>query len=98
MDSLMEQIEATLEAIRSDIAVVNSKVDNLQYINIKNGGGRHITFVRDEFFQMLYDRNKNLWGNMATFSEKALKVGKFITFALLSLYALFSMLSEVLNK
>ena len=95
----MEQkIEETLEAIRTDIAEVNSKVENLQFINIKNGGGRHVTFMRDEFFQMLYDRNKHLWSNMASFSEKALKVGKFITFALLSLYAFFGAIREILNK
>ena len=99
METLMEQkIEETLEAIRTDIAEVNSKVDNLQFINITNGGGRHVTFNRDEFFQMLYDRNKHLWGSMATFSDKALKIGKLIAFTLLSLYAFFGAIREILNK
>lgn len=36
---------------------IEKKVDALQRIEIKNGGGRSVSFLRNEFFQMLYDRN-----------------------------------------
>lgn len=37
-----------------------SKLDTLNYITIHNGGGRHITFQRDEFVQMAYDKGQEL--------------------------------------
>lgn len=35
---------------------IQSKIKDLDTVIIKNGGGRHISYKRDEFFQMLYDR------------------------------------------
>ena len=74
MESLMEHIEATLEAIQKDIAGINSKIDKLQFINIKNGGGRHVQFLKDEFFQMLYDRPKDTFYNIGKISGNWLKI------------------------
>lgn len=89
------RIEEKIDAIQTELKSMNGKIDKLQTIEIRNGGGRHIQYKRDEFFQMLYDKNKNLWNNMASFSDKALKVGKFITFALLSLYALSNIINGI---
>jgi len=56
---------------------IERKVDDLQNINIKNGGGRHVMFKRDEFFQMLYDRPKETFNNVADFSTKAKNIIDF---------------------
>ena len=81
MDSLMEnRIEEKVDAINLTLNEMNGKIDKLQIIEIRNGGGRHITFRRDEFFQMLYDRPKEAFSNVAGFSDKALKILKFVAY------------------
>jgi hypothetical protein len=36
---------------------IEKKLDLLNLICVKNGGGRHVNYNRSEFFQMLYDRH-----------------------------------------
>jgi len=36
---------------------VQGKLDMLNEITIKNGGGRHVTYKREEFFQMMHDQH-----------------------------------------
>lgn len=74
------RIEEKIDAIQTELKSMNSKIDKLQTIEIRNGGGRHIAFKRDEFFQMLYDRPKEAFGNIAGFSDKALKILKFVAY------------------
>lgn len=89
METLMEQrIEAKLDTIEANIKLLDSKVDNLQFINIKNGGGRHVTFRRDEFFQMLYDRPRAAFLGAASFSEKAMKIIRFLGWIVVAGYIL----------
>jgi len=42
---------------RERLKRIEDKLDLLNEITIKNGGGRHITYQRSEFFQMIYDRH-----------------------------------------
>ena len=43
--------------IVKELKEVNKKLDLLNEITIKNGGGRHITYRRSEFFQLMYDKH-----------------------------------------
>ena len=54
LDSLTSQNLRLYEMIED----TNKKIDCLDAIHIKNGGGRDVTFKRSEFFQMIYDRPK----------------------------------------
>lgn len=74
------RIEEKVDAIKTQLTEMDGKIDKLQVIEIRNGGGRHITFRRDEFFQMLYDRPKEAFSNVAGFSDKALKILKFVAY------------------
>ena len=73
----MVEFEKTLKDINRSINEIGVKVDKLQFINIKNGGGRRVQFLRDEFFQMLYDRPKDTFYNMGKFSRNALQIIDF---------------------
>lgn len=44
--------------IQEQLAEINGKLDLLNEITIKNGGGRHVTYNRNEFSQMMYDKTK----------------------------------------
>lgn len=91
----MEQrIEATLEGIKTDISRLNTKVDNLQTIEITNGGGRSIRYKRNEFFQLLYDRPKEAFGNMASFSDKALRIVKFVGWVAMISYVILNTVKQ----
>jgi len=88
MDNLMEErIEQKLDSIQAELSCVSAKVDNLQVIDITNGGGRHVKYKRDEFFQLLYDRPREAFAGLATFSEKALKILKFLGWISVIIYA-----------
>ena len=88
MDNLMEdRIEQKLDGIRDDINGLCVKVDKLQVIDITNGGGRHVKYERDEFFQLLYDRPREIFTGLASFSEKALKILKFLAWISVIIYA-----------
>lgn len=66
LDSLTGQNARLYEMI----AETNKKIDNLDSIHIKNGGGRDIAFKRTEFFQMLYDREKEQFNNVSEFAKR----------------------------
>jgi hypothetical protein len=51
------EIRELLDSMNDKIDSLGSKVDLMNEICIKNGGGRHISYKRNEFFQMLYDRH-----------------------------------------
>jgi len=82
-----ERIEKKLDSIKCELDCLGVKVDNLQFIDITNGGGRHIKYKRDEFFQLLYDRPREAFTGLATFSEKALKILKFLGWISVIFYA-----------
>ena len=42
--------------ILSSLDEIKNKLNDMDQVHITNGGGRHISYPRDEFFQMLYDR------------------------------------------
>lgn len=67
LDSLTNQNARLYEMIEE----TNKKIDGLDTIHIKNGGGRDIAFRRGEFFQMLYDRPKEQFNSVSDYSKKA---------------------------
>ena len=75
---LEEKIQEQLGFIEESIRNLGTKIDKLQVIHIENGGGRQVSYKRDEFFQMLYDRPKAAFLGAASFSEKAMKILKFL--------------------
>ncbi|MCL5031039.1 MAG: hypothetical protein M1480_18690 [Bacteroidetes bacterium] len=54
--------------ILSSLDEIKNKLNDMDQVHITNGGGRHISYPRDEFFQMLYDR-----GVPSKYGEKLLK-------------------------
>ena len=54
--------------ILSSLDEIKNKLNDMDQVHITNGGGRHISYPRDEFFQMLYDR-----GIPSKYGEKLLK-------------------------
>lgn len=54
--------------ILSSLDEIKNKLNDMDQVRITNGGGRHISYPRDEFFQMLYDR-----GIPSKYGEKLLK-------------------------
>ena len=74
-----EQIQQILQKLDT----LEEKIDALEHISIKNGGGRLITFKRSEFFQMLYDRPKeqfnSLTDNAKRFNNVLDVIWKFAT-------------------
>ena len=66
MEELKQMVLENKERIKTTEEMFDAileSVDELKTIEIRNGGGRHVKFKRDEFFQMLYDR-KNVWKNV----------------------------------
>ena len=51
----IKAINGRLDRIEQDVSCLN-KIE----ITMRNGKEKHITYRRNEFFQMLYDR-KNVW-------------------------------------
>ena len=74
-----EQIQQILQKLDT----LEEKIDALEHISIKNGGGRSISFKRSEFFQMLYDRPKeqfnSLTDNAKRFNNVLDVIWKFAT-------------------
>ena len=74
-----EQIQQILQKLDT----LEEKIDALEHISIKNGGGRLITFKCSEFFQMLYDRPKeqfnSLTDNAKRFNNVLDVIWKFAT-------------------
>lgn len=73
----IEQILTKLDSLNSQnarlyemIEETNAKLDCFDTIHIKNGGGRDVAFKRNEFFQMLYDRQKEQFNNVSDFAKK----------------------------
>ena len=79
LDALTDQNIRLYEMIED----TNAKIDCLNTIEIKNGGGRSISFKRSEFFQMLYDRPKEQFysvaDNVKRFSNVFDLIWKFAT-------------------
>ncbi|MGD1007441.1 MAG: hypothetical protein ABR980_09455 [Ignavibacteriaceae bacterium] len=51
------EIREILDSMNQKIDSLSSKVDLMNEICVKNGGGRHVIYKRNEFCQMLYDRH-----------------------------------------
>lgn len=66
-----ENMNTVLQDIREDIK-------SLKTITIKNGGGRTVTYQKDEFYQMLYDKNKDSIKSFVNFSYSASRVFTFL--------------------
>jgi len=49
--------EEKFKSIDENLTSINKKLDLINEICVKNGGGRHVIYNRSEFFQMLYDRH-----------------------------------------
>jgi hypothetical protein len=45
------------EEIKGRLDLIDKKLDMLNEVTIRNGGGRHVTYKRPEFFQMIYDKH-----------------------------------------
>jgi len=77
---LVRELHVTLKNL-------DRKIEDLRSVEIKNGGGRHIVFDREEFFQMLYDNAS--WKNIPAKADFWLKL--LLAFAqLVTLIILFS--------
>lgn len=59
-----------IEMILRKLDIMEEKLDGLDEIHIKNGGGREISYKRNEFFQMLYDWRKEQFNTVSDFSKK----------------------------
>ena len=61
----------SIEEIRGRLDTIDIHLENLNKIEIiiKNGEEKHITYRRNEFFQMLNDR-KNVWKDKARLGLK----------------------------
>lgn len=70
LDNLEKQNEQITEIITS----IADRLDCMQEVAIKNGGGRIVTYKRGEFFQMLYDRNKETFSRVSDVSKKLLNI------------------------
>ena len=49
---------------------MSDKIDSLDEVHIKNGGGRDVVYHRNEFFQMLYDWRKEHFNTVSDFAKK----------------------------
>ena len=77
-----------MECSQQDILErIEGKVDKLHNITIEvsNGRTKHITYKRDEFFQMLYDRKDTLKNNARSIAKDVVLFGTVITLLLQSL-------------
>lgn len=52
------------ELLNGRLDIIEQKIESQNTVVIINGGGRHITFQRNEFFQMLYDKGKEGFNNL----------------------------------
>lgn len=71
------------------LETIQNQVKDLETVVIKNGGGRHISYRRDEFFQMLYDRARP--------SKVVETISKFLI-PLLTLLQIFNLFIIFFNK
>ena len=70
LDNLERQNEQIAELMTS----ITGHLENFQEVQIKNGGGRIVTYQRGEFFQMIYDRNKETFSKVSDISKKLLSI------------------------
>ena len=58
----------TLNEIKESVKSINEKLDGLSMVEIEitNGKTKHVTYHRNEFFQMLYDRKFDWKDNVRT--------------------------------
>lgn len=69
-----DEIRSSFEIIRKRLHELSNAIHSLSFIELKNGGGRKVTMERNEFFQMIYDRPKEVINNTLN------GVNKFNTF------------------
>lgn len=46
------------EEVKNLLKGISAKLDMLNECTVKNGGGRHVTYGREDFNQMIYDKGK----------------------------------------
>ena len=66
----LQNIQSSIYLMKEDMELMNSKLDNLSYINYKNGGGRHVRMGRDDFSQMGYNIMKDYEDTKEIWCEK----------------------------
>ena len=87
-EKLLSDLLAGQNALNNSVAEManqifkmDQKVDLFNHIVISNGNKRKITYERNEFFQMLYDR-KDIWKPIQSMIERVLLIGALITLIL----------------
>lgn len=58
LTSKHENILKELDAIKVTTENIKQKLENFNEIQLKNGNGRVIKMLREEFFQMIYDKTQ----------------------------------------
>lgn len=74
LDQRLTKLEST---VRDGFEGIRKELREHSLVRIKNGGGREMAFKRLEFDQMLYDRPKETFTQVASFSDRALKILQF---------------------
>ena len=71
MSEKQKTIRQEINELNGEAAKIRSSIESLNKIEItvKNGAEKHITYKRNEFFQMLFDR-KNVWRDKARVTAK----------------------------
>ena len=54
-----------LKNLEKKLDNLTEKLSQMETIHITNGGGRHIMFKRQEFYQMIYDKTIFRWKDYA---------------------------------
>lgn len=74
----LENLERQNEKLFEFLTGIVERLESMSEITIKNGGGRLVTYKSGEFFQMLYDRNKETFNNVSDISKR---LGHFVDIA-----------------
>lgn len=56
----IKEITESLKHIRQTLHIINTKMQTMDSVVIKNGGGREVLYKKDEFNQMVYDNGKTV--------------------------------------
>jgi hypothetical protein len=76
-EPIITTLTTDISQIKTDIAEIKSIVGT---VVVTNGGGREVSFVSREFFQMLYDRPKDVFDRAASFSGKAALILRLLAY------------------
>jgi len=88
----LQQIEVlnnSIDEIKNNLDKISNQVGKMEEVVIKNGNGRVIKYVRDEFFQMIYDKLQ--------FKFLATKLSKVIS-VILTLLLILNLLINIFFK